>query len=95
MIDQKEGETELNVKVHYDDMVSLIIILLFITADFQLHQQLSHIYGCEPTSWEECGTAYGSLDMKEAGCEVFRLWTQEVVKTALLCMLPVQNKLIT
>lgn len=22
MIDQKEGETELNIKVHYDDMVS-------------------------------------------------------------------------
>lgn len=25
MIDQKEGETELGVKVHYDDMVGLFI----------------------------------------------------------------------
>ena len=29
MIDQKEGETELSVKVHYDDMVSVIIAWFF------------------------------------------------------------------
>jgi hypothetical protein len=27
MIDQKEGETEISVKIHYDDMVSVIITL--------------------------------------------------------------------
>lgn len=26
MIDQKEGETELNVKVHYDNVVSIVIV---------------------------------------------------------------------
>jgi hypothetical protein len=43
MIDQKEGETELNVKVHYDDMVSVPIIWLFITAVFKLHMKLSQV----------------------------------------------------
>jgi hypothetical protein len=80
MIDQKEGETELSVKVHYDDMVSLIIIWLFITADFQVHQKLSHVYGHELTPWEKCGLAYGSLDMKEVLCEVIRLGILKVIK---------------
>jgi hypothetical protein len=28
MIDQKEGETELSVKIHYDDLVSVTVMLL-------------------------------------------------------------------
>jgi len=34
MIDQKEGETELSVKVHYDDMVSVTVTWFFIAVAF-------------------------------------------------------------
>jgi hypothetical protein len=76
MVDQKEGETELGVKVHYDDMVSLFIIWIFIIADLQLHQKPSHIYVHELTPWDKCG----SLHMKEILYEVFRLRILKVIK---------------
>jgi hypothetical protein len=77
MIDQKEGETELSVKVHYDDMVSYIIIWLSIIAALQLHQKPSHICVHELIPWEKCG----SLHMKKILCEAFRLRILKVIKT--------------
>ena len=42
MIDQKEGETELSVKVHYDDMVSVTItFFICFSCNFELYLKLS------------------------------------------------------
>jgi hypothetical protein len=42
MIDQKEGETELSVKIHYDDMVSVTITWILLK-ESGCHKFLSEI----------------------------------------------------